>query len=201
MESAGPWHDTSPLLARHNSPLSVRLKTIGYQPMLTTMTPASLFAVPFIFLMAYAVVSDMTRLLIPNWISLAVLILFFALVPFSNKSLPVGSHVLVALGVFAGSFVLYTLRWLAGGDVKLLAAVALWVGPDHILELLFLTSLFGLGLALAVRAGQIYLKWFPAGGPAPALMELIPRWARHGLCPYGVAIGVAALATVPAQLF
>jgi prepilin peptidase CpaA len=169
--------------------------------MLTMMTPASLFAALFIFLIAYTVVSDMTRLVIPNWASIALVMLFFGFLPFSNRSLPVGDHVLVALAVFAGCFVLYVRRWLAGGDVKLLAAVALWAGPDHILELLFLTSLCGLGLALAVRASQIYLKWFPAGGPAPALMRLIPKWARHGLCPYGMAIGVAALAIVPADFF
>ena len=159
------------------------------------------FAALFIFLLVQAVVSDMSRLLIPNWISIALVALFVAYLPVSPVSLPVVGHMLVACAAFAVGLGLYAHRWMAGGDVKLFAAVALWAGPAGILKLLMVTALAGAGLALLVGLGIAYLHWSEAGPLGKDRSRFFPRWVKHGLVPYGFAIGAGALATIPAGFF
>ena len=117
------------------------------------------------------------------------------LAPFANLSwwAVVASHLaaggiilLIGIGMFA-------MDWLGGGDAKIIAAAALWLGFDHLLPFLTQTAVFGGLLAVAILA----YRRFPA-----AAMRL-PDWALrlHKPCggiPYGVAIGAAALAVYPA---
>ena len=160
-----------------------------------------LFAIGFVFLVIYAMVSDARHLTIPNWVSGALIVLFFLHMPFSEYSAPVWNHLLVALVVFAVGLLLFALRWFAGGDVKLMTAVSLWAGPSQILSLVALTALLGAVLAVGVLAAA---KWSDKGFlylVSVHLDGLVPRWARRGLCPYGLAIGSASLMTIPAGLF
>ena len=160
-----------------------------------------LFATGFVFLIVYAMVSDVRHLKIPNWVAGSLIVLFFLHIPFSKFSTPVLHHFLVALSVFAVGLLLFALRWFAGGDVKLMTAVALWAGPSQILSLVALTAMLGAVLAVGVLAAT---KWSDKGFfylVSVHLDGLIPRWARHGLCPYGLAIGSASLMTIPAGVF
>jgi prepilin peptidase CpaA len=160
-----------------------------------------LFATGFVFLVSYAMISDARHLTIPNWVSGSLIVLFFLHIPFSKYSTPVLHHLLVALSVFAVGLFLFALRWFAGGDVKLMTAVALWAGPSQILSLVALTALFGAMLAVGVLAAT---KLSDKGFFQPIsrrLGWLVPHWARRGLCPYGLAIGSASLLTIPAGLF
>ena len=61
------------------------------------------FAAAFTFLVIYAVISDVTRLRIPNWVSAALIALFVAFLAIGGKSLPVAEHLLVAACVLAGA--------------------------------------------------------------------------------------------------
>jgi prepilin peptidase CpaA len=155
------------------------------------------FAAVFVFIVSWAIASDTRRLLIPNWIPLGLIAGFVLFVILGDKELPVLQHVGVAVLVFLVAFAAYAANWMAGGDVKLYAAVALWAGPTYILPLVLITGLAGLALALMVRSAGHYLK-LNEGGAASAVLRLVPRWVRQGLIPYGVAIGAGALATVPA---
>jgi prepilin peptidase CpaA len=154
-----------------------------------------LFATAFVFIVIYAVVCDTTRLIIPNWTSGMLILLFFAHALLSEKTPAIGMHLLVAVAVFAACYMLYLARWFAGGDVKLLTAVSLWAGPDLFPQMLFVISILGLLLALAVRGYQRY--GFLVDGADGRVARIVPRWAKHGLCPYGFAIGLGALAFVP----
>lgn len=79
----------------------------------------------------------------------------------------------ISLVVFAGMF---ALRWMGGGDVKLLTALALWVKPAIFLNLILAMALIGGVLTLAFGAWHI------------------ARRQRDRLAiPYGVAIAGAAL--------
>ena len=49
---------------------------------------------------------------------------------------------------FVVGAILFSRGWLGGGDVKLLTAATLWVGPAGTPTLLLLTSVLGGGLAL-----------------------------------------------------
>ena len=159
-----------------------------------------LFAGGFTFLVVLAVVSDVRQLVIPNWISLALVGAFAGYAALLAPTVPVLAHIGVALAVFAVGIVLFAVRWFAAGDVKLLAAVALWAGPSASLWLVTLTTMLGALLAIGVLGARWLDNYGEAIGMPSGLRRFLPRWARHGLCPYGVAIGAAALLTVPAQL-
>jgi prepilin peptidase CpaA len=88
---------------------------------------------------------------------------------------------------------MFALRWIGGGDAKLLAAAGLWLGVGGIGTFLMWTTitggLFGLSLIFARYWAQPY-----AG--------LGPRWvgrllAPKGDIPYGIAIAAGALAAFP----
>lgn len=79
----------------------------------------------------------------------------------------------LSFAVFAGFF---ALRWMGGGDVKLLTALALWVKPLVFLDLILAMAVIGGVLTLAFGAWHI------------------ARRQRDRLAiPYGVAIASAAL--------
>lgn len=165
------------------------------------IVPNSFFAAIFVFLVCWAIASDTRQLLIPNWIPLGLIAGFILFAILGGKELPLLQHLGVAVLVFLVAFAAYAANWMAGGDVKLYAAVALWAGPTYILPLVLITGLAGLALAIMVRSAGRYLEWYDVGGAASAVLRLVPRWVRQGLIPYGVAIGAGALATVPPVFF
>jgi len=82
----------------------------------------------------------------------------------------------VALAAFAVLAVLFALRAMGGGDVKLLTALALWIQPIWFLQLIILMSLIGGVLTLAFGAWHIARR----------------RKDRIAI-PYGLAIASAGL--------
>lgn len=140
--------------------------------------------VGFSALVVGAGVSDLRQYLIPNWISAAIAILWciWALVVPGD---PIAS-LIVGAGVFALGTVLFAFRFVGGGDVKLLAAVALWAGYPGILTLIF---------QIAIAGGVLSLFWVLSGRLRVAL-------AYYGVpvsieaptqIPYGVAIAAGGL--------
>ncbi|MET3665420.1 prepilin peptidase [Caulobacter sp. 1776] len=138
---------------------------------------------------------DLTSYTIPNWISLT---LIAAFVP---AALAVGaplSQIGLCLAVGLGGLVLgmgmFAAGWIGGGDGKLFAVCALWLGWPAALPFMLYTGLAGGVLTMAIltlRSG--WLAPVVAGGPA---------WIRKlgtdgGDLPYGVAIAVGALAAFP----
>ena len=145
-------------------------------------------------MMALAASSDLLTMTISNRLSLILLGGFFVLAAITGMSptdmllhLSAGCVVLIAaFGFFARGII-------GGGDAKLAAAAALWLGFDHLLPYLILASLLGGALSVG-------LIWFR--------MTPMPEWlARHawverlhqkgGGVPYGVALAAAALAVYP----
>jgi prepilin peptidase CpaA len=152
----------------------------------------------FAALMATAAVEDCRRLVIPNRLILALLLLW----PIHLVSMPM-SFVAgleaggAALAVFLVGALLYARGLVGGGDVKLLAAAALWAGGGCLPMLLLLTGLFGGALSLLLLTPLS--TWIgpsrrPASGP-PATAALTTNAVP---VPYGAAIAGAALfVTVP----
>jgi prepilin peptidase CpaA len=152
-----------------------------------------LFQATFVFCLCYAVVSDFTRLLIPNWIPL-VLVGAFAI--FAAVFLDLDSvlrHLMLAGVVFALGFAFFAAGWVGGGDVKLMTATTLWIGSEGATSFVVLMAALGAGLALLLLAikkyPDIYRAWAPRSWFVTRLVEL----AETGRCPYGVAIGIAGL--------
>jgi prepilin peptidase CpaA len=148
----------------------------------------------FVMCLCYAIMSDFSRLIIPNWI-IAILVSDFAiLAAISMEPWPILVHVAVAAVVLVLFSAFFVVGWMAGGDVKLIAAVALWAGLESTGTFVLLMALLGSLLALALLAIKKH------GHRASGLLadnRLFQRarcLAEHSHCPYGVAIGAAALA-------
>ena len=89
----------------------------------------------FPFLMAYAAANDLLTMLIPNRISLA-LTAAFALLAATGILSPaeIGAHLGAGALVLAITFGLFASGVIGGGDAKLAAAAALWLGFDQLLD-------------------------------------------------------------------
>lgn len=150
-----------------------------------------IFTVVFLCLVVVAMISDARDFLIPNWVSVAIVVLFIARAGMV-ATLPIWPHVLVALLVFAVTYGLFLARWFGGGDVKLLSAVSLWAGPVDIVALLAVMGASGAALGCAIL--WVRRNIGPQGKLQPSKYGLLGRWVARGACPYGIPIGLGALA-------
>ena len=164
------------------------------------LTPNTIIAAVFIFLMLYASITDVKTLRIPNWISIATIALFGIFLLVGGKTLVIWQHLAVAAVVLVIGFGVYSFGYMGAGDIKLMSAVALWAGPLHVLDFLLFMSLFGAALALIVLGGKRYLLWDKEGWSPSQWSRFFPAWVRRGLLPYGVAISLAALMSIPSVI-
>jgi len=149
-----------------------------------------------IILLAYAGIlaaagwSDLNRYIIPNRVSIALLLLYPAHVMTAGVPVEVWGGVAVAFAAFAVCAGLFACGLMGGGDVKLFAVLALWAGPAAIAPFMLVTAVLGGVLAmvmlspLGVLLPHPPLSLFKAG--------LRPGRARQSM-PYGVAIAGAGL--------
>ena len=137
----------------------------------------------FAAVLVWAAVGDMRRLIIPNWVSVAIAGLFALHVVASPSPIGILGAMGVAAATLAIGVALFALNLIGGGDVKLMAAIALWAGSSRMLEFLFVTAIAG-GI---VAAAALLRRWHlaPAGGAhgSTAAIEI----------PYGVAIAAGGL--------
>jgi prepilin peptidase CpaA len=145
-------------------------------------------------MMAFAASSDFLTLTISNRVSLILVGGFVALAVIAGVSAAdVLSHLAAGCVVLVAAFSLFARGIIGGGDAKLAAATALWLGFDHLLPYLLYASLLGGALSVG-------LLWFR--------MAPLPDWlARHDWAqrlhgkdagvPYGIALAAAALAIYP----
>ena len=107
------------------------------------------------------------------------------------------THVGVGAAALAVGFVMFSLRLLGGGDAKLMAAGALWMGPEHVMLFIAYLTIFGGLLSAAVL---FYRKYIPVSA------EVVPGWAAKlhvqgtGI-PYGIAIAASGLLMYPQTAF
>ena|SRR5215471_9619237 len=155
-----------------------------------------IFQFCFVFLVSYAAISDYQRLKIPNWVSLALCAAFLLYASLFVTGSQFLGHVAAGTAIFAIAVVLYALGLFGGGDAKLLGAIALWAGPQSVYELVLLTAMIGGAMGTILVGLRGLLRHRPAlCGPAPLHRMVV--WARDGVCPYGLAIGGAALICMP----
>jgi prepilin peptidase CpaA len=142
-----------------------------------------------------AALKDVTSYTIPNWISLALIAAFFPTALVSGAAWPaIGLCLAIGVGGLLLGMGMFAAGWIGGGDAKLFAASALWIGWPAAVPFMLATGLAGGALTfgiLALRSG--WLEPVLAGSP-PWLRKL---GAQGGDIPYGVAIAAGALATFP----
>ncbi len=114
-----------------------------------------------------------TLLAVPWWFTMG-------LEPWPDMAIQLG----VALAVFALFAAAFHFGMMGGGDVKMIAALALWFPFDKLVSLIVIMSL--------------------AGG-AITLVMLVEKWVRRRSeqpeVPYGIAIAIAALLTIREPIF
>lgn len=98
-----------------------------------------------------------------------------------------GVNFFLVLGIGVG---LFALQWLGGGDVKLLAAVALWFDFSGIVPLIFYIAVGGGALALIL---MLLRRAVPAGTRERLDWAI---FARRGPIPYGLAIAAGTILCV-----
>jgi prepilin peptidase CpaA len=147
----------------------------------------------FIAAMGCLAVHDIATFRIPNWGNLLVAALFVAFAPFTVPATAWLQHLGAAGLVLAAGIVMFYARALGGGDVKLLAAGALWIGFPALLEYVIWVGLVGGALAVALLVLRRNLVPLVAM-VAPRVPETWPRILVPGEnIPYGVAIAAAAI--------
>lgn len=160
----------------------------------------------FAGLMLWAAATDFRTYTIPNRLCLAALCLYPAYVLAmwdSTNPMQWINALLLAIAVFGCGIALFAAGAMGGGDVKLMALVALWAGPNLTLEYFFVMAMAGLVLAVyvtlreSVHAAQAEL----AGGTAFATLVASIAGLRYVpiaklMIPYGVAIATGGLYVV-----
>jgi prepilin peptidase CpaA len=157
------------------------------------MITAALLAL-FLALMAYAAASDLITMRIPNWLSLglvAAFVIFAAAGGLPWQALPM--HVATAALVLAVCFALFACGWMGGGDAKLAAATALWLGFPSLLDYLLVAAIAGGVLTLVLLA----MRAWPLPYFALSWTWLFRLHDRKSGVPYGVALAIAAMIVLP----
>jgi len=150
--------------------------------------------VPLIVLLLLAAGWDVASFTIPNFIQFGLVAAFAAFVLFSG--IPVsaaGTHLLAGLVGLAAGFALFAFGYIGGGDAKLFACIALWLGFRDLPQYALVACVLGGGLSVALLAARKL--------PLPATFAR-HQWvlrlhdSRSGV-PYGVALAAGLFLILP----
>lgn len=140
--------------------------------------PIVILAGALCILLLVAAWGDIRTRTIPNWLTGGIAV--SAPLWWWATGLPLWPAAAIQLGVALGAFALFAIAWrigaMGGGDLKLIAALALWFAPLLLLRMLVVMAL--------------------AGGALTILMLVLHRVrgaAGRPEIPYGVAIAFAGL--------
>lgn len=144
-----------------------------------TLFPLALM-LPILGIAAY---TDLTKMKIPNKLSLIGIILFAVCMPFLPLE-ETGLRILTAAIVFAVMFALFAIGLFGGGDVKLLSVLMLFIPSNSLFAFAYIFSvsmLFGIAIVLL-------LQTFPRLVPSHWLSA-----QRKGHFPMGISIALAGV--------
>jgi prepilin peptidase CpaA len=156
-------------------------------------TPILIVGMGILAVIAYG---DMRTRRIPNGLSATIAILGLVRMIVDGDPITAAHTLAASAVVFAMAFLLFWRGVLGGGDAKLVAAMALLIGYHDLLSFLFLMSLCGGALALAILArDKLRLqRWHsPQSTVGPIAL------AAQSTVPYGVAIAAAGAITLILQ--
>ncbi len=155
-----------------------------------TLVAVAVFSVALIVAAAWDIVTQE----IPNLSAVAVVVAFVIVAIAESLGLwAVVTHLLVGAAAFGVFGAFFWRGWMGGGDVKLIAACAIWFGASGVLPYLLMLAFIGGGFALLVLIARLAI---------PERVQLKPMWlkrlmlSREGV-PYGVAIATAGLIALP----
>ncbi len=156
----------------------------------------------FPLFMILGAVLDLVSYRIPNWVSGALVAAFLgaaaSVVAAGAPLSVVGVDIAVGIAALLAGVAMFALGWIGGGDAKLFAAAALWLGWPALPTFLPATTLAcGAVALLLVALRSEVVRPLARGRPS-----WFARLAEPGeSVPYGVAIAAGALAAFPASDF
>jgi len=149
---------------------------------------------PLIVFLLLAAGWDIASYTIPNFIQIGLILAFAAFALATGISLPIaGNHALAGLVGLVAGFALFAFGYIGGGDAKLFACVALWLGFRDLPAYALVACVLGGGLSLAILTARKF--------PLPAALAQYP-WvlrlhdSRSGV-PYGVALAAGLFLILP----
>lgn len=151
-----------------------------------------------------AVHSDLSTRRIPNWLTLSGCLAGLSLALWQQGWFGLGVSALAMLAAFAIAFAFWLCGWLGAGDVKLLAAVGACAGLALLPQILLLTALSGMALALVVMiwSGQtrytLARLYYLLGLSliVKKSVSLPPAPANPARLPYALAIATGSVGAV-----
>lgn len=141
-------------------------------------TIADMLVAVLAVMLVVAAIGDLRTRTIPNRLNLAIALCAIPFWWYSDLPLwpDIAARIGIALLLFALFACLFAIGAMGGGDVKLIAALALWLAPGAVLKMLVIMSI--------------------AGGVLTLVMLIRHRWpkSRSELeIPYGVAIAFGGM--------
>lgn len=144
--------------------------------------------------LAFAAFSDLLTMRIPNRVSILLVVSYLALAAWlSTPWQTVGLHVACGVVVLLLALVPFSLGKVGGGDVKLVSAIALWVGWDNLSEYGIYASLAGGLLAITIIA----IHWHGLSDRFKSFPFVAKYAAKLNSLPYGVALAIGGLMIYP----
>lgn len=141
-----------------------------------------------------AAANDLYEFKIPNWVSLTLFLAYFAAGAVNGASLAlIGEGLMISAAMLTVSFILFARNVIGGGDAKLLAAIAPWIGLSSLTGFLFNMAFAGGAMAIALI---IFRKTpaLPVYAHAPWVLRLHQRPKEM---PYAVPIAAGGLLSFP----
>jgi prepilin peptidase CpaA len=156
-----------------------------------------LFVFPALLLLAAG--WDIASFTIPNFLQVALIASFVAFVAVTGMAPGiVASHLLAGFLGLAAGFALFALGYIGGGDAKLFACIALWLGFQNLPEFALVASVMGGALTLFLLG--IRRLALPQGLTRQAWIMRLHE--ARGAIPYGVALSAGAFVILPqAEIF
>ncbi|HRK96145.1 MAG TPA: prepilin peptidase [Rhodospirillales bacterium] len=147
----------------------------------------------FLGLLGLAVVTDLEAMRIPNRICLAIAALYPVHVLAAAGPADWPLAVAAAAAVFAFGLIPFCLGLMGGGDVKLMAAAALWAGPAGAVDFVLVTTFLGGVMALVMVSPY---RFAVAVGLSRIGRDDIGTVLMGRVIPYAVAIAAGAWLTI-----
>ena len=154
----------------------------------------SLALLVFPLLMIFAALADLFTMTIPNRVSLVLIAAYLLLALYLRLPLAtVGLHLSCGVAMLALTFTMFQMGWIGGGDAKLAAATALWLGWPSLFEYGLAASLIGGALTVAILA----LRHYDLPEKLLSVGFIAKLAEKNGGVPYGIALALAGLLIYP----
>ncbi len=157
----------------------------------------ALILVVFPFCMVFAAVSDTMSMTIANKVPLLLLGTFLVVAPFTGMGwAEVGMHLAAGGLLLLVTFALFAMGGMGGGDAKLIAATAVWMGLGiPLMQYLLVGAAIGGLLTLAILSFRSSALSHVVGQNI-----FLKNFTHHaGGVPYGIALGIGGLLTYPSS--